>query len=38
MMLDPKESEAEDNGQSENVNKSLKLFQEKQQARALLRK
>lgn len=38
MMLDPKESEAEDSGQSENVNKAFETFQKKQQWRALQRK
>ena len=38
MMLDPKESEAEDNGQTENVSKAFESFQKKQQWRALQRK
>ena len=37
-MLDPKASEAEDAGQSENVNKAFEIFQKKQQWRALQRK
>jgi len=38
LMLDPKESEAEDSGQTENVNKAFGVFAKKQQMRALQRK
>jgi len=38
LMLDPKESEAEDSGQTDNVNKAFETFQKKQQWRALQRK